>query len=324
MDTVSPPPTSFASMAMHMQEWLDHLLAERGLSAHTVESYGHDLKNFLHYIQECHTEQNTKKLPELTESDLFLYMAFLRAKGFTGRTLSRHLSSLRGFFTYATEEGFLPKNPAALLENPKLPSLLPDLLSQEEMQEILQKPPMHDRLGQRDRCMLELLYASGLRVSELCTLRLSHIDWQRRLVHVFGKGGKARLVPIHEKATLLLQSYVTEWRKLFDPKEDFIFLNRSGKGLTRQYIWKMVKKYAQLVGITRAISPHTFRHSFATHLLEGGADLRTVQILLGHSDIAATEIYTHVQVRRLQDMHKRHHPRSKKTTMATVIEEKSS
>ncbi len=295
--------------SIYVEQWLDHLLAERGLSAHTVDSYGHDLKNFLNYLAQCYEHEAPK---ELTENDLFLYMAFLRGLGHAGRTLSRHLSSLRGFFAYATDEGLLAKNPAELLENPKLPSLLPDFLSQEEMQNLMQKPVMHDRLGQRDRCMLELLYASGLRVSELCHMRLGHIDWQRRLIHVFGKGAKARLVPVHEGAMHLVQGYVQEWRKLFTPQEDYVFLNRSGRGLTRQYVWKMVKKYALAAGISRAISPHTFRHSFATHLLEGGADLRTVQLLLGHSDIAATEIYTHVQTRRLQDMHARHHPRSKR------------
>ncbi len=304
------PHQEFDSAHRLVEQWLDHLLAERGLSPHTTASYGHDLKNFLAYLDEI-GEQNISK--ELGEPELFLYLAWLRKRGHAGRTLSRHLSSLRGFFAYALEQGILSKNPAALLESPKLPSLLPDFLSQDEIQTLFAKPDMQDRLGQRDRCILELLYASGLRVSELCELRPTDIDQERRLIRVFGKGSKERLVPVHERAMHILQEYLRHWRSLFNPQDDFVFLNRSGRGLTRQYIWKMVKKYAIQAGISRSISPHTFRHSFATHLLEGGADLRTVQILLGHSDIGATEIYTHVQTRRLMDVHKRYHPRNKGT-----------
>ncbi len=292
-----------------MEEWLDSLLAERGLSPHTVAGYGHDLKNFLIFLQESGLEAEAHKR-ELQEHELFLYMAWLRNRGHTGRTLSRHLSSLRGFFAHLLDQGSIRKNPAKLLESPKLPSLLPEFLTREEMQRLLDTPPLHDRLGVRDRCILELLYASGLRVSELCNLQLLDIDSQRRILRIFGKGSKERLVPMHEQAMDFLQGYTQQWRKLFSPKEDFVFLNRSGRGLTRQYIWKMVKKYALEAGIHHNISPHTFRHSFATHLLEGGADLRTVQILLGHSDISATEIYTHIQTRRLQEIHKRYHPRS--------------
>ncbi len=291
-----------------VEQWLDYLLAERGLSAHTAASYGHDLKNFLTYLAEIGED----KLPkELGEQDLFLYLAWLRGRGHAGRTLSRHLSSLRNFFAYVVEQGILTKNPATLLESPKLPTLLPDFLTQVEMQQLFEQPNLQDRLGMRDRCMLELLYASGLRVSELCELKPLDIDMERRLLRIFGKGSKERIVPMHEGAMILLTGYLGEWRKLFSPKDDFVFLNRSGRGLTRQYVWKMVKKYAVMAGIKRSISPHTFRHSFATHLLEGGADLRTVQILLGHSNIAATEIYTHVQSRRLLDIHKRYHPRNK-------------
>ncbi len=290
-----------------VEQWLDYLLAERGLSPLTAASYGQDLKNFLSY---CDERANLGKGGQLDEQELFFYLVWLRERGHAGRTLSRHLSSLRGFFAYITEQGLLEKNPAALLENPKLPSLLPVFLTQEEMYTLLEKPLMHDRLGQRDRCILELLYASGLRVSELCDLRLNNIDMQRRLLRVMGKGSKERLVPVHTNAMIILKGYIAHWRAAFSPKEDFVFLNRSGRGLTRQYVWKMVKKYAVEAGIMRAISPHTFRHSFATHLLEGGADLRTVQILLGHSDISATEIYTHVQSRRLIEAHQRYHPRS--------------
>ncbi len=291
--------------AKHVEQWLDVLLAERGLSAHTVAGYGSDLKNFLSFLAEC--EQEDKR--EFQEEELFLYLAWLRGKGHTGRTLARHLSSLRGFFSHLLDENIVSKNPAKLLDSPKLPALLPQFLSKDEVQALLDKPPVHERAGQRDRCILELLYASGLRVTELCQLSLQDIDHQRHILRIFGKGSKERFVPVHEKAMLCLEAYVQHWRKLFNPKEDFVFVNRSGRGLTRQYIWKLVKKYALEVGIKQDISPHTFRHSFATHLLEGGADLRSVQMLLGHSDISATEIYTHIQMRRLQEVHQRYHPR---------------
>ncbi len=290
----------------HMEEWLDMLLAERGLSPHTAASYGHDLKNFVAFLEESGLE-NARSFQE---QELFLYLAWLQGRGHAGRTLSRHVSSLRGFFSHLVEQGVFAKNPAKLLESPKLPSLLPEFLTQEEIYNLLERPPLRERAGQRDRCILELLYASGLRVSELCNVRLLDLDRQRRIIRIFGKGSKERYVPMHTQAMQLLEDYIQHWRPLFSPKEDFVFVNRSGRGMTRQYIWKLVKKYALEAGIRQNISPHTFRHSFATHLLEGGADLRTVQILLGHSDIAATEIYTHIQPRRLQEVHQRYHPRS--------------
>ena len=304
-----------------VQAWLDHLLAERGLSPHTVVAYGQDMESFFQYLEARNPVQEATPDASLTrggqelhwkldEQELFLYLSWLRGRGHAGRTLSRHLSSLRGFFAHAAAEDMLPENPAVLLENPKLPSLLPEVLTQDEMTALLEQPDLRDRQGRRDRCMLELLYAAGLRVTELCELRLLDIDAQRRLLRVFGKGSKERLVPLHEVAMDVLEDYLHHWRPAFGPKENFVFLNRSGQGLTRQYVWKMVKKYVTLTGIRKSVSPHTFRHSFATHLLEGGADLRTVQLLLGHADISATEIYTHVQADRLRSLHRQYHPRS--------------
>lgn len=289
--------------------WLDHLLAERGLSPHTAAAYGQDIASFLQFLES--RAENADISLELGEQELFYYLAWLRSKGHSGRTLSRHLSSLRGLFGYATLEESGTDNPAALLENPRLPSLLPEVLSREEMENVLNQPDLTDRNGRRDHCILELLYAAGLRVSELCDLRLHDIDAQRRLLRVFGKGAKERLVPVHDLALDVLEEYVRHWRAAFQPKETHVFLNRSGRGLTRQYVWKMVKKYVSAAGIRRDVSPHTFRHSFATHLLEGGADLRSVQLLLGHADISATEIYTHVQADRLRALHRQYHPRNR-------------
>ena len=290
--------------------WLDYLLAERGLSVNTVAAYKQDMRNFLSFLEEIGDAQpELAALDKLDEHTLFLYLAWLRKRGHTGRSLARHLSSLRGFFAHAVEEKTIHNNPVLFLEYPKLPELLPEVLNEEEMNAILVLPDMREKLGVRDRCMLEILYGAGLRVSELCYLQVLDLDAQRGVLRVFGKGAKDRLVPLHGMAVSLLCDYLRDWRPAFSPKENAFFLNRSGKGLSRVALWKIVRKYALRAGIRRAISPHTFRHSFATHLLEGGADLRSVQLLLGHADISATEIYTHVQSSRLRRIHNAYHPR---------------
>lgn len=295
-------------LSNQLPAWLDYLLAQRGLSPRTVESYGQDLESFFLFEEELAQRGGSASCPD--EQEIFLYLAWLRSRGNTGRTLARRLSALRAFFAFAVEEGALKANPALLLENPKLPQHLPEVLSREEMEKLLALPDMDEKSGRRDRCMLEMLYAAGLRVSELCNLSVADLDLQRGLVRIFGKGAKERLVPLHDMIQALLDDYLRSWRPLFSPGGNQLFVNRSGRALSRQYIWKMVKKYTLLAGIRRAISPHTFRHSFATHLLEGGADLRAVQLLLGHADIGATEIYTHVQAERLRGVHHQFHPRS--------------
>ena len=270
------------------QPWGHVLLARQGLSRQTVIAYLQDIGSFLKFWNEA--SQGSLAFPG--EEDVFLFLAWQRNRGLTARTQARRLSALRSFFDFAIDEGLLKDNPTKNMGNPKLPMHLPEVLSQ-------------------DRCMLELLYASGLRVSELCSLDLSNLDLQQGLVRVIGKGSKERVVPLHAVAQKLLSEYIAKFRPLFKPASKKLFLNRSGNGLTRQYVWQIVKKYALEAGIRRPISPHTFRHSFATHLLEGGADLRTVQILLGHADVAATEIYTHVQAMRLRQIHHQFHPRNK-------------
>ena len=302
--SVSSPVLSLVSA------WLDHLLAERGLSTNTVAAYGQDMRNFHSFLEEmCDEQPELETLDKLNEQALFLYLSWLRKRGHAGRSLARHLSSLRGFFAHIFEEGSVRNNPALFLERPKLPSLLPEVLNEKEMDAILALPDMHNKLGVRDRCMLEILYGAGLRVSELCNLQVLDLDVQRGVLRVFGKGAKERLLPLHSMAVSLLCDYMRNWRPTFSPREDTLFLNRSGRGLSRVALWKIVRKYALRVGIRRAISPHSFRHSFATHLLEGGADLRSVQLLLGHADISATEIYTHVQSGRLRRIHNAYHPR---------------
>ena len=294
-----------------LPSWLDHLLAQRGLSPRTVEAYGRDVENFFLFAAEAAEEGDAGAgAPFPTAHDIFLYLAWMRGRGNTGRTVARRLSALRAFFAYCMEEGVLAANPALLVDNPHLPQHLPEVLSRDEMERLLALPDMDTPNGRRERCMLELLYAAGLRVSELCGLTVGDLDLQRGLVRVFGKGAKERLVPLHDLAVRLLADYVRHWRPLFRPAGSHLFVNRSGHALSRQFVWKRIKALALEAGIRRPISPHTFRHSFATHLLEGGADLRAVQTLLGHADISATEIYTHVQAERLRGIHRRFHPRS--------------
>ncbi|MDR2745744.1 MAG: site-specific tyrosine recombinase XerD [Desulfovibrio sp.] len=305
----SSPSQAADDLRRLLTSWRDSLLAERGLSLHTADAYTSDMDNFFLFLGQL-TQDGGASAP-LDERQIFLYLSWLRARGNTAPTLARRLSALRAFFSFAAEEGIITANPAVLLENPKMPMHLPEVLSQEEVETLLNAPDMANKSGWRDRCMLELLYAAGLRVSELCALTVTDLDLQRGLVRVFGKGAKERLSPLHDLMQKMLSTYLRDWRPKFVPKTKALFTNRAGGGLTRQYVWRMVKKYALITGISRAISPHTFRHSFATHLLEGGADLRTVQLLLGHADISATEIYTHVQTGRLLGIHRQFHPRSR-------------
>lgn len=300
-------PALLPESAALLDDYLQHLLVEDGLSENTLSAYSADLRDFLAF-----TSGHNMPVSDISDQTIFLYIVQVRRRGLGGRSLARHLSAMRGFFAFAREEGALDTDPAQFLENPKLPRKLPEVISQAEMRAILEQPRLNDKLGFRDRTMLELLYASGLRVSELCALKPVDFDSQTGLIRIFGKGAKERLVPVHSEAARWLDDYLRHWRPLFNPVTDFVFLNRSGKGLSRVGVWKLVQRYAVGAGIRRDISPHSFRHSFATHLLDGGADLRSVQMLLGHADINATEIYTHVQAERLREVHKTHHPRSRK------------
>lgn len=298
-DSPSPPSHRW------VDKYLEHVLIEKGLSENSLKSYSQDLASLLLFLQD-----KAFRLEALSDQTLFLYLTHLRAKGLTNRSLARHLSTLRGFFAFAMDEKWYKENPGHLLENPKLPQKLPEYLTQEEISRLLALPDTSTKLGMRDKAMLELLYAAGLRVSELITMKVLDYDAQVGILKVFGKGSKERLIPIHFTAQKILNTYLQTTRPSFNPVSDNMFLNRSGKGLTRQGVWKLIKRFAEKGGIRRSISPHTFRHSFATHLLEGGADLRTVQLLLGHADISATEIYTHIQAGRLKNLHKEFHPRS--------------
>ncbi len=301
--TTTPPPAP--ALPPLMDGYLEHLLIQKGLAENTLRAYATDLADFARFL-----EDRRSTLVDVNDQILFLYIVDVRRKGLSGRSLARRLSALRGLFAFALEEGEITEDPARFLHNPKLLRNLPEVLSRDEMNSLLAAPSLSDKLGFRDRTMFELLYAAGLRVSELCGLRASDIDPQTNLIRVFGKGSRERLVPIHAEAATFLHDYLAHWRPLFAPKDPALFLNRSGRGLSRVAVWKNIKRYALEAGVRTTISPHTFRHSFATHLLEGGADLRAVQMLLGHLDITATEIYTHVQEERLAAVHKKRHPRA--------------
>ncbi len=285
--------------------YLEHLVVERGLSENTIQAYAADIAALLAFLDTISASMET-----CTQRHLFLFLTHLRARKMAATSLARHLSSVRGLFAFAVQSGLLAGDPSILLESPKLPSQLPEFLTRAEMDRLLEQPDASTALGFRDRVMLELFYACGLRISELIGLVLGDFDPQTGILRVFGKRAKERLVPVHYAAQRLLCDYLDHKRAAFQPVQKHVFLNRSGKGLTRQGVWKLVKRYAEAANIRRSISPHTFRHSFATHLLEGGADLRTVQLLLGHSAINATEIYTHIQSGRLMRIHEQYHPRS--------------
>jgi len=285
--------------------WLDTLIAQQGLSRHTVAAYGQDLDALHDFMQDAKCT-----FTALTEEDLTLFIVWLRQRGDATASITRRISSLRSFFIYCMEQGLIINNPANNLDTPKKSQALPSVLSTQEVEQLL-KAPNASCLGQRDRAMLELLYATGMRVTELISLHLQDIDIHRCILRLIGKGNKERHVPMHTQALNIITQYLSLTRPLLNPISTYVFLNRSGEGLTRQGVWKLIKRYATQAGITQNISPHTLRHSFATHLLEGGADLRTLQVLLGHADLSATELYTHVEGARLKAIHNKFHPRSK-------------
>ncbi len=299
------------SKALLMQEvkeaWLNYILIERGLSKDSLLAYTQDIELFEYYLNK-----HQAQLEEINEETLLLFALFAKKEGNSPRTLARRFSSIRSFFQFCVSEEYLQHNPAIFLDSPKFSQHIPYVLTREEIHSMLAVADKSDKSSQRDGLILEILYAAGLRVTELISLKLQDIDFERSLVKTHGKGDKDRLVPIHRKASDKLLEYIKNIRPLFNPKCDALFVNRSGNALTRQYAWKMIQKYALLAGIRQKISPHTFRHSFATHLLEHGADLRSVQLLLGHSDLAATQIYTHIQSAHLINSIDEHHIRAKK------------
>jgi len=285
---------------------LDALWMERGLSDLTLAAYRADLAGFARWLA-------VREIDLLgVGRDLVLeYLAARAQAGARPRSTARLLSALRRFYRYQVREGRLSEDPTALVDSPKLGRSLPAALSEGEVEALLAAPDLQQPIGLRDRAMLEVLYAAGLRVSELVGLKIDQLNSRQGVVRTFGKGSKERLVPVGEEALAWLDRYLQQSRPalLGSRLSAHLFITHLGEGMTRQAFWYRVKHYARQAGIGKALSPHTLRHSFATHLLNHGADLRVVQLLLGHSDLSTTQIYTHVARQRLQELHSKHHPR---------------
>lgn len=286
--------------------FLDATWMEKGLSENTLAAYRRDLQAFDGWLQGRGTG-----LLGVTAADIHGFLAHRLQQGLSARSTARFLSSLRGFYHYLLRENRLAEDPTLLVDSPKLGRPLPKSLTEQDVDALLSAPDIEDPLGLRDRAMLELLYACGLRVSELTGLRMANLGLNQGVVRITGKGGKERLVPMGEEALVWLQRYLKESRpELVGPgSEDIVFPSRRGQPMTRQTFWHRLKRHAVVAGVRKPLSPHTLRHAFATHLLNHGADLRAVQLLLGHSDLSTTQIYTHVARQRMQELHAKHHPR---------------
>lgn len=285
----------------------DVLKVERGLSANSLAAYGRDLSKLAAYCEEAGIEEAT----DIQRGHLEVWVLQLHTDGLAERSVGRHISAARGFFKFLVADGWRTDDPAARLRTPRFGRKLPSVLRGDQVEALLAAPDRTTPRGLRDFAMLELLYSSGLRVSELCGLKVSDVRREPPVLRVRGKGDKDRVVPVGESALEAIARYLEEGRGVLDKGRGsaWLFLGRPGKPLTRQGFWKNLRKHALVVGIDRPVSPHTLRHSFATHLLEGGADLRSVQAMLGHADIATTEIYTHVAGERLHEVHADAHPR---------------
>lgn len=293
-------------MFQFLDRFLHYLVVEKGLSSNTIEAYSHDLNRFLTYLQQ-------KEIPELdqvSKGDIRGFLLLLKKEGLSSRTLARVLVSIRVFLRFLVEEALLSNSPAEEVDSPKLPRTLPNILDLDEVERLLEQPDQGLQ-GLRDRAMLELLYATGMRVSELMRLPINHVHLEAGYVLLFGKGSKERIVPMGHEAIRWVQRYLHESRpQLLKGREsEFLFISRYGKPMSRQQFWKSIKAYGKKAGIRKRITPHLLRHSFASHLLERGADLRSVQLMLGHVDISTTQIYTHVTGERLKKIHQQYHPR---------------
>ena len=289
-----------------IDQFLDALWLEKGLSDNTRTSYRSDLALFNGWLQE-----KAIALPDAGRDVILDHLGWRLEHAYKPRSTARFLSGLRGFYRYLLREKLIAVDPTLQVEMPQLGRPLPKSLSEADVEALLRAPDLSEEIGQRDRAMLEVLYACGLRVTELISLTLDQINLRQGVVRVMGKGSKERLVPMGEEAVLWLERYRRDGRNglLNGRPSDVVFPSQRGEQMTRQTFWHRIKHHAQVAGINKALSPHTLRHAFATHLLNHGADLRVVQMLLGHSDLSTTQIYTHVAKARLQELHALHHPR---------------
>ena len=303
---MSTPEPVEASLAL-ITAFQDSLWIEEGLSDNTQKAYSSDLAQFADWLHL----KSQKSLEHVETSDIEAYLALKFSQNTSSRSSARLLSSLRKFYLWLLRLGKIGYDPCLTIQNPHLGKPLPQTLTESDVEDLLAAPDINESMGQRDRAMLELLYATGLRVTELISLRLEQVNLRQGLVRVIGKGSKDRLVPIGEEAESWLERYLRESRRaiLGLRTSDDLFVTGRGSAMTRQAFWHLIKRYANKAGIHKHLSPHTLRHAFATHLLNHGADLRVVQMLLGHSDLSSTQIYTHVAQERLKELHQRCHPR---------------
>ncbi|MDD2739399.1 MAG: site-specific tyrosine recombinase XerD [Methylomonas lenta] len=287
-----------------IETFLNALWLEFGLSENTLAAYGSDLNQFDKWLKNL-------TLEDVAERDISLFFLYRQKQGQSSRSAARMLSSLRRFYSYLLRENRLSVDPTSLIDAPHIGRSLPGSLSESEVEQLLQAPETVHALGFRDRTMLELVYAAGLRVSELVGITFQQVNLRQGCVRIIGKGDKERLVPIGEEATSWLERYLSGARQdiLGSRQSDYLFVTARGSCMTRQAFWHIIKRYAKLAGIDKDLSPHTLRHAFATHLLNHGADLRVVQLLLGHSDLSTTQIYTHIAQHRLKEIHSKFHPR---------------
>ena len=294
-----------------MEQWLDQLLhyliVERGLSKNTIEAYSHGLSRFLNHLRE----KGVQEIRDVGKFDVRGFLLALKKEKLSAKTIVRNLVAIRTFFRFLVQEGILETNPVEDLESPKVAKTLPEILTLKDIEQLLEQPNLQTPLGMRDRAMLEILYATGMRVSELTHLPTHQVNLEGGYVLLYGKGSKERIVPLGSEAIKWVTLYLKESRGILAKGKEspFLFINRSGKGMSRQGLWKNLKNYTRRTGLRKRITPHLLRHSFASHLLEGGADLRSVQMMLGHADISSTQIYTHVTGERLKKIHQRYHPR---------------
>ena len=291
-----------------LKEYLGVLALERNLSNNTVVSYKNDISSMLRFAEDRDINDPSKIDYRILSS----FFKTLQEIGLSRTSAARYYSSLKGFFTYLHVNKYITGNPIERVPTPKLSKTLPGVLSVDEVERVLSQPNTDDKLGLRDKAILETFYACGIRVSELIELKISGLFFNEEVIRVFGKGSKERLIPIGSSAISWVTEYLKRSRPLLEKKmksENYVFLNSRGTKLSRMGVWKIVDRYVKKAGIEKEVHPHTFRHSFATHLLEGGADLRAVQEMLGHSDISTTQIYTHIDRDYIKQIHKQFHPR---------------
>jgi integrase/recombinase XerD len=296
-----------ARVGTMLDQFLHYLTVERGYSENTIEAYHHDLRRFMNYLEQ----KGIGDISKVNKLNLRTFLLGLSKQGLSMRTVARNQVALRTFFRYLVLEGLLEKNPSEELESPRTVQTLPEILTSREVEELLEQPDLKTPLGVRDRAMLETIYATGMRVSELIGLPLNHVNLEAGYALIYGKGSKERVVPLGSEAIGWIARYLETVRSgLVKGKEiSPLFVGRCGKGLSRQRFWKSVKGYGWKAGIKKRMTPHLLRHSFASHLLERGADLRSVQMMLGHVDISTTQIYTHVTGEKLKKVHTKYHPR---------------